>query len=156
MALLIKSTLRIFTFLVILLFLIGCTEIGDVLAIEYALEDSKGLTLEDLDGDFLPKKGFGFIAFCHDRADISGTKKMAIGVCFKETKNKIVVYRAFSSSLRIKSKGITKSVRQSQGFSNLLDLSKAVDKVLVDKKIAYKKTEPVYVPRKALKKTFDL
>lgn len=135
-----------------MVFLEGCTELGDIVAVKFLITNSK-IELKDFDGDYLSKEKLGASPHCLTRRSVIDNSKW-MGVCLSPDKKEIIVYRAFNNNFEIEKNGITEEVLHSNGYQELSKLSKAVEAVLDSQGVKFKKDEPSYMPFKILNEEF--
>lgn len=137
-----------FLAVICMIFLEGCTELGDIVAVKFFITNGK-IELKDFDGDYISKENLGASPHCLTRRSVIDKSKW-MGVCVSPDKKEVVIYRAFNNNFEIEKNGITKEVLDSNGYQELSNLTIAVEAVLDKHDVKFKKSEPNYMPFKIL------
>lgn len=135
-----------------LVFLGGCTELGDLIVFKYKFKGGN-VALAELDGNFLSKRNLGKSPYCLTRRSAVDSSKW-MGICLRPETQTIAIYRAFSNKFNIQNQGLTNEVLNSEGFEEVSKISDSVDIILNNKGIKFEKSGPEYIPFEILNKEY--
>ncbi|MAE75088.1 MAG: hypothetical protein CL675_13425 [Bdellovibrionaceae bacterium] len=135
------------------LLLPGCTELGDMVVIEFNLHNHT-VKPEELPQELFPGRKRGSSPNCIARR--SEVNPMMIGVCVASDGASVSLYRAFRNRFEIKSKGISDEVRASEGYTELLEAASKLRLNFSKRGITFTEGFPKPVRFEVLQKRFDL
>jgi len=132
----------------------ACTELGDLVVVEFTLTRGQ-VTLQELDQNFLPKKNWGASPKCLARRSQVGMQQYT-GICLDSEENIVLIYRAFELKFKAEERGITEELLKSEGYGELKSIADGVEKHLHTKGIKYTRRGPYYQDFEPIHEKFRL